>query len=210
MLAIVARIVASVKVPVTADVEAGYGPAPEDVAKTIRGVIDAGAVGVNLEDNNGFGNPLYAVEQQAERIAAAREAAEKGGVHVVINARIDTYLYQIGAPETRYEDTLRRAPAYLQAGADCIFVPGVADPALIQTLVRDIHGPVNILVGPGSPSAPELFKMGVARISVGSSAMTAVMGYVRDIARELREKGTYEQIALHAYSFGEATKLFSK
>ncbi|MFN8371420.1 MAG: isocitrate lyase/phosphoenolpyruvate mutase family protein [Anaerolineae bacterium] len=131
-------------------------------------------------------------------------------MHVVINARTDNYLFAIGTAETRLDDTLKRARAYLEAGADCIFVPGVLDPALIQVLVREIPGPINILAGPGAPSASELFKLGVARISVGSSAMTAVMGYIRDIARELREKGTYEQIAAHTYSYAEATRLFLK
>ncbi len=205
MLQAVARIVAAVQVPVTADAEAGYGPKPEDVAITIQGVIDAGAVGANLEDNTGRSEPLYTLEAQVERITAAREAA---GLAFAINARTDVYLYQIGAEETRLEETLRRARAYLEAGATSIFVPGILDPAIIQVLVREIPGPLNILAGPGGPSARELFQLGVIRISIGSSAMVATMGLVRDIARELREQGTYEQIALHPYSHAEASKLF--
>jgi 2-methylisocitrate lyase-like PEP mutase family enzyme len=210
MLSVVARIAAAVKVPVTADVEAGYGTEPEDVAKTIRGVIDAGAVGVNLEDNNGVGQPLFTREKQSERIAAARQAAQQGGVHVVINARTDTYLYQIGEPENRLDDTLQRAADYLAAGADSIFVPGVVDLELLKVLVNGINGPLNVMAGPGAPSAPELFKIGVRRISVGGAPMLSVMGLMRDIARELRETGTYEQMAQHRYTFGEAMKLFSK
>lgn len=205
MLQAVARIAAAVQVPVTADVEAGYGAKPEDVAATIQGVIAAGAVGVNLEDNTGRSQPLYTLEAQVERITAAREAA---GLAFAINARTDVYLYQIGAAETRLGDTLRRARAYLEAGATSIFVPGVLDPALIQVLVREIPGPLNILAGPGGPSAREIFQLGVTRISIGSKAMVATMGLVRDIARELRERGTYEQIALHPYSYAEASKLF--
>jgi 2-methylisocitrate lyase-like PEP mutase family enzyme len=98
---------------------------------------------------------------------------------------------------------------YLEAGATSIFVPGVLDLAIIQVLVREIPGPLNILAGPNGPSAGELFQLGVTRISIGSSAMVATMGLVRDIARELHERGTYEQIALHPYSYGEASKLFN-
>ena len=200
---------AAVKVPVTADVEAGYGPKPEDVATTIRDVIAAGAVGVNLEDNTGRNQPLYPLEAQVERIAAAREAATHHGLALVINARTDVYLHQIGAAATRLEETLRRARAYLEAGATSIFVPGVLDPAIIQVLARDIPGPLNILAGPGGPSARELFALGVTRISIGSKAMLATMGLVREIARELHDQGTYEMLALYPYSYAEATDLFA-
>lgn len=210
MMQVIARIAAVVQVPVTADIEAGYGPTVEDVAKTIREVIKAGVVGVNLEDNTGVFKPLCSVEEQALRIAAAREEARRANLPLVINARTDTYLFHIGDEATRLEETIRRARAYLQAGANSIFVPGVTDPSLIQVLVREIPGPLNMMVGPGAPSAPELFKLGVARVSIGGAAMLATMGLVRDMARELREQGTYEQIALHAYEFTEAWKLFQQ
>ncbi|GHO92109.1 2-methylisocitrate lyase [Reticulibacter mediterranei] len=208
MLSIIARIAAAVRVPVTADIEAGYGHSPEEVAKTIEGVIAAGAVGVNLEDNTGILKPLYTLEEQVERIRAAREAASNADLLLVINARIDTYLFQIGQEATRLEDTLRRARAYLEAGANSIFVPGVIDPALIQVLVREIPGPLNIMAGPGAPSAPQLFQLGVARVSIGGAAMLATMGLMRDIAQELHTQGTYEQMAQHAYDFTAAWKLF--
>jgi 2-methylisocitrate lyase-like PEP mutase family enzyme len=208
MLDAVGKIAAAVKVPVTADVEAGYGPEPETVAETMKRVIAAGAVGVNLEDNTGYPNPLYSVETQVERIRAAREAATQAGVRLVINARTDTYLFQIGAAETRMDDTLARARAYLEAGADSIFVPGVTDALTIQALVNSVPGPLNILAGPGAPSAPTLFKLGVKRISVGSSVMQATMGLVKAIAQELRDQGTYEQIGRYQYGYADAAKLF--
>jgi 2-methylisocitrate lyase-like PEP mutase family enzyme len=210
MLEVVGRIAAAVAVPVTADVEAGYGPTPEDVAATLRGVIDAGAVGVNLEDNTGRGNPLYPVEAQVERLRAARKAADQAGVHVVINARTDTYLYQIGAAETRFDDTITRAKAYLEAGADSIFVPGVVDAPTIQKLVGAIPAPLNILAGPGAPPAPELFGMGVARISLGGGIMRTTMGLIHAIAKELREQGTYDLMGQYPYSFADAMGLFGK
>jgi 2-methylisocitrate lyase-like PEP mutase family enzyme len=210
MTQVITRIAAVVQVPVTADIEAGYGPTVEDVAQTIREVIKAGAVGVNLEDNTGAFKPLYSMEEQALRIAAACEEARWAGLPLVINARTDTYLFHIGEEATRLEETIRRARAYLQAGANSVFIPGVTDPALIQVLVREIPGPLNIMVGPGAPPVPELFKLGVARVSIGGAAMLATMGLVRDMARELREQGTYEQIARHAYEFTEACKLFQQ
>ncbi|HLZ58212.1 MAG TPA: isocitrate lyase/phosphoenolpyruvate mutase family protein [Ktedonosporobacter sp.] len=210
MIQVIARIAATVQVPVTADIEAGYGPTTNDVAETIREVIGAGAVGVNLEDNTGIFKPLYSLPQQVERIEAAREEAQRIGLALVINARIDTYLFSIGEETARLEDTIRRGRAYLQAGANSIFVPGVADPSLISTLVREIPGPLNIMVGPGMLSAPELFNLGVTRLSIGGAAMLATMGLVRDIARELHKQGTYERMALHPYAFTDAWKLFQK
>jgi 2-methylisocitrate lyase-like PEP mutase family enzyme len=210
MLGIVKRIVAAVNIPVTADVEAGYGHEPEAVAQTLRGVIEAGAVGVNLEDNPESSNFLYPVEQQVARIKAGRAAADQAGVHVVINARIDTYLYRVGEESGRFDDTITRAKAYKEAGADSIFVPGVTDPALISKLVSAIPAPVNILVPHGAPPAPELFKLGVKRISVGGAVMQAALGLVREIARELHEHGTYTSIGKYPFTHGEGMALYSK
>jgi 2-methylisocitrate lyase-like PEP mutase family enzyme len=210
MLAIVARIAAAVQVPVTADVEAGYGHAPADVAETMRAVVASGAVGVNLEDNNGTPDPLYPLDVKVARLKAARAQADGTGIHLVINARIDTYLLGAGKPETRFDETIRRANAYLGAGVDSIFVPGVVDVPTVQALVQAIPAPLNILAGAGAPSAPELFALGVKRISVGSSPMLATMGLTRAIARELHTQGTYENIAAYPYSYREAMQLLAK
>lgn len=210
MLAVVARIAKGVNVPVTADVEAGYGPSPDDVAETIRGVIAAGAVGVNLEDNTGYPNPLFTVDAQVARIRAARAAADAAGVHVVINARTDVYLYGIGEESGRFDDTVTRGRSYLEAGADCIFVPGVVDPALIEQLVASIPGPINILVGANAPSAPDLFRLGVVRISLGGAVMQTALGFVQEIARELRDQGTYTNIARYGFTHSQTTKLITR
>lgn len=192
MLARVARIARAVKVPVTADVESGYGSRPEDAARTAREVIEAGAVGMNLEDAPGNGDqPLVELSLQVEKIHAVREAALKTGVRLVLNARADVYLAEVGAPETRYDETLRRLLAYRDAGADCVFVPGLRDSETIGRIVRDVQCPVNILAGPGSRAIPELQKLGVARVSVGSAAMRATLGLVKRIAEELKSSGTY-------------------
>jgi 2-methylisocitrate lyase-like PEP mutase family enzyme len=191
MLAVVTRIVHGVKVPVTADVEAGYGNRPEDAADTARGVIEVGAIGMNLEDAADQPGQLVDLSLQLEKIRAVRETALKLGVPVVLNARTDVYLEQIGAPETRYTETVRRSLAYREAGADCVFVPGLRDSETISRLVRDLGCPLNILVGPGSPPVPELEKLGVARVSLGSGPMRATLGLVRRLAEELKMTGTY-------------------
>jgi 2-methylisocitrate lyase-like PEP mutase family enzyme len=195
MLARIARIAKAVKVPVTADVEAGYGDRPEDAERTTREVIEAGAVGMNLEDSTGDADrPLTDLSRQVERVRAVKAAALKTGVFLLLNARTDVYLAEVGAPETRYDETVRRLVAYRDAGADCVFVPGLRDTDTIGRLVKDVKCPLNILVGPGSPTVSALEKLGVARVSVGSSAMRATLGLVKRIANELRGSGTYSTL----------------
>ena len=195
MMARVARIAKAVKIPVTADVEAGYGDRPEDAARTAREVIEAGAVGMNLEDGTEDpAHPLVELPLQLEKIRAVREAALKSGVLLVLNARTDVYLAQVGAPETRYDHMLRRALAFRDAGADCVFVPGLKDVQTIGRIVRDVKCPVNILAGPGSPPVPELEKLGVARVSLGSGPMRATLGLLKRLAEELRTSGTYSAV----------------
>lgn len=186
MLAVVGRIARAVVVPVTADVEAGYGERPEDAARTAREVLAAGAVGINLEDATGDDqSPLLDLTLQVEKLKAVRE------LPIVLNARTDVFLLEVGPPEKRYDDALRRLAAFRDAGADCVFVPGVRDSATIGRLVTDLQCPVNILAGPGSPSVPELQRLGVARVSLGSSAMRATLGLLRRVADELQSAGTY-------------------
>jgi 2-methylisocitrate lyase-like PEP mutase family enzyme len=195
MLAVVTRIAAAVKVPVTADVEAGYGNRPEDAATTARGVIEAGAVGMNLEDGTADPqHPLTDLTLQLEKIAAVRETAATMGVPIVLNARTDVYLREVGSAEGRYDEAVRRLVAFRDAGADCLFAPGVRDQETIERLVRELRHPVNILAGPGSPSIPELQKLGVARVSLGSGPMRAALGLARRIAEELKSAGTYRAL----------------
>jgi 2-methylisocitrate lyase-like PEP mutase family enzyme len=195
MLAAVARIAATVKVPVTADMEAGYGDRPEDAARTAQGVIEAGAVGMNLEDGTGDPQrPLTELQLQVEKIAAVREAGRKLGVPIVLNARTDGYLRGVGPAESRYAETVRRLAAFRDAGADCLFVPGLRDTDTIGRLVGELRYPVNILAGPGFPSVPELQKLGVARVSLGSGPMRATLGLARRMAQELKTTGTYRAL----------------
>ncbi|MER5664800.1 isocitrate lyase/PEP mutase family protein [Streptomyces mirabilis] len=204
-LGAVARVAAAVRVPVSADIESGYAKDAAGVGDTIRAVLAAGAVGVNIEDalyggegddgegvgdGDGGRGPLRPVAEQAERIAAARAAADAAGVPLFINARIDTVLRGAGG----VEETLERAAAFLAAGADGIFVPGAVDPGTVKSLVAGVEGPLNVLVGPGAPSVAELAALGVARISTGSSIAQAAHAVVRRAARELLSAGTYESL----------------
>jgi 2-methylisocitrate lyase-like PEP mutase family enzyme len=204
MLGVVRRIAMAVKVPVTADVEAGYGKRPEDAARTATEVSEAGAVGMNLEDATGDPKrPLFDLTLQVERVKAVRAAARE---LVVLNARTDVYLLQLETPETRYGAALKRLAAYRNAGADCVFVPGLQDVATIARLVKDLGCPVNILAGPGAPAVAELEKIGVARVTVGSGPMRATMGLARRIAEELKVSGTYSTLE-GAISYAELNRM---
>lgn len=210
MINAVERITRIVRVPVTADVERGYGDGtPADVEETVRRVIGAGAVGINLEDAPGLnGTTLIEPDEQVERIAAAREAAEREGVPIYINARIDTYLAQAGAPEGRFDETIRRARAYVGAGADGVFVPGVADAETIRRLVAEVGAPLNVMTGRGA-SLPisELRALGVARVSLGPALTLAVMAQIRRAATEVLQQGTYTSMA-DGLTYPEAHALF--
>ena len=203
MLGAIRRIASAVRVPVTADIEAGYGETPEAVAETIRGVVEAGAVGVNLEDSweCDRGPVLADLALQQERIRAARDAAS---IPLVINARTDVFLRRLGDEA----EAVRRLNAYLKAGADCAFPILVREPAVIARLVGAIAGPVNILAGPGAPSIPELHRLGVARVSFGSALMRAALGLTRRIANELKSSGTYGSFPEDAIPSPEANRLF--
>jgi 2-methylisocitrate lyase-like PEP mutase family enzyme len=205
----VRRIASIVSMPVTADMEGGYGGSPEDAAATARAAIEAGAVGMNFED--AFRETQLAeVPLQGERIKAIREVASAVGVPLVLNARTDVYFARQGEASGWFAEAVRRANAYLEAGADCAFIPGVTDVEVIGRLVREVDGPLNILAVVGSPSIPELQRVGVRRVSLGSSPMRATLGLARRIARELLESGTYATIAEHAFTYQEAKDLFEK
>ena len=206
MLAAIGRIARAVAVPVTADVEAGYGPSSAEVAETVRDVLAAGAVGLNLEDA-ASDLTMFDLSQQVERVRAVREAATAAGVPVVLNARTDVYLLRQGDPGAWFDEAVRRLTAYRDAGAGCLFLPGVRDADTIARMVRAVGAPLNVLVGPGMPCARDLENMGVARLSLGSGPMRAAMGQVRKIARELIETGTYNAMFDGAVPYQEMNGL---
>jgi 2-methylisocitrate lyase-like PEP mutase family enzyme len=206
MLAAVGRVSRCVGVPVTADLEAGYG----DVAKTTAGLVAAGAVGLNLEDMDHESCSLVPIPAQIERIAMIRRVSAGLGVNVVINARTDVFLAQIGEPATRFERACERLQAYIAAGADCVFLPGLADEDIIRRVVETLKFPLNILAGANVPAIPRLRELGVARVSVGSGIMRATLGLTRRIAQELTGTGAYTAMLDGTMPFAEANALFEK
>jgi 2-methylisocitrate lyase-like PEP mutase family enzyme len=211
MVRAVATIVNAVSCPVSADIEAGYGARPDDVAATVDAVIDAGVAGINVEDNTHAGHPshLFGVEDQCRRIAAAREVAERRRVPLVINARTDTFLLGLGSDlEERIRLTVERGSRYLGAGADLVFVPLVVDLVVVKRLSDNLQGRLSLMALPGAPSAHELFGAGAARVSIGQLAMVAMLGALERIGDELRRHGTWRSIEETFYGFGEAEALF--
>jgi len=210
MLAVVERIANSVDIPVSADMEAGYGDSPPEVAETVRLTIEAGAVGINLEDGtNDPAQPLIETDQHAARIRAAREAADEAGIPLVINGRTDVFWREVGDKSDQVVATIERANAYAAAGSDCLFVPGVTDLSAISELVAGIDGPVNILGGPGAPPIADLENAGVARVSIGSGPMRATLGFLREISAELLTTGTYDRMA-NAIPYAELIDLLEE
>lgn len=201
MLGQVRRIVRVASVPVTADLMSGY----DDIEKTAAGLIAAGAVGLNLEDFQR--GALLEVPEQTGKIRDLRRTVERLGVRLVINARCDIFLEQIGEAGTRFDRTVERLLAYKEAGADCLFVPGVRDEDTIRGLVEALHFPLNILAGPGTPPAARLQQLGVARLSVGSGPMRATMALTRAMAEELRDHGTYTRMLAETIPYRHANEL---
>ena len=208
MLAVVRRIAEAVDVPVTADVEAGYGSTPEEVADTASEVIAAGAVGMNLEDGDA-GKPEFLADLnlQKEIIHAALQVSDGAGVPFVLNARTDIFLHCIGPVETRLARTIERLNAYRAAGAESLFAPGVKDKDTIAQLVRGVTGPLSILAIAGTPPIAELEQLGVARVSVGSGPMRATLGLLVRMARQLREEGTFSLMTDGAVPYADANRL---
>ena len=208
MLEAVRRIAAAVRLPVTADVEGGYGATPEAAAETARAVVAAGAVGLNLEDGTTDGG-LLDVALQVERLQAARDAGASSGVLLVINARTDAFEVRAWEPARRFAEAVRRANAYRAAGADCLFVPHVSDAATIGRLAREIAGPLNVIAGPPAPPIRELEQLGVRRASLGPRVVQAALGLVRRAVTELRERGTYETMTELLIPFAELQRLLA-
>lgn len=186
------RIARAVTVPVSADAENGYGHEPEDVAESIRRFASAGAVGASIEDYSAsYGKNLYERKHSAERIEAARVSANALGFPFTLTARAECYL--AGRPNA-FEESVIRANLYRDAGADCLFVPGVKDPDTIAALVREIDGPLNVVMGlvGNSLTVTQLEDLGVKRISIGGSLARATFGLIRRAADELRREGTFK------------------
>jgi 2-methylisocitrate lyase-like PEP mutase family enzyme len=191
MLARVGAIAGSISLPLNADLEAGYGTGPEEVGETIRQAIALGAAGANIEDYTGDrGQPLFEIEAAVDRIRAARAAIERSNIPFVLVARTDPFL--VGHPSP-FAEAVRRANLYREAGADCLFVPGPGDAATIGRLVKELSGPLSVVMGLTGHTLPvaQLADLGVRRVSIGASLARAMYYHIREAAREMVSRGTF-------------------
>ena len=196
MIEAIKRIVNEVQVPVTVDIEAGYGNNLNEIIDSVKKIIETGVAGINIEDSIDLNPVLIDEIEFCERISAIRALSDSLGFHLVINARTDSFYTSSGSPQEKLSESIKRGNKYREAGADCIFVQPVREKEIISTLVKEINAPINILSNPtnGSgiiPSISELQDLGVARVSLGSSLMKATLSLIKKVADELSEKGTY-------------------
>lgn len=195
VVAATARIVRAARVPVTADIEAGYGATPQEIAAHVGDIIATGAVGLNLEDGLHTPQRIRTTEDAAARIRAAREAARAAGVPIVINARTDLYYLQLGDAASRFAETVARAKAYLAAGADCIYPFGVRDPETIAALAAAVPAPINVTGRAGMPDAAALEALGVSRITIAGAPTLVAMSAIRTLADELYATRRFDGLA---------------
>ncbi len=196
MIEVITGIVNGVQVPVTVDIESGYGNNINEIMDSVKKIIATGIVGVNIEDSIDLSPLLIDEIEFCERISAIRSLSDSLGFHLVINARTDSFYTSSGSTREKLSESIKRGNKYREAGADCIFVQPVGEKETISTLVKEINAPINILsnptIGAGSPlSVRELQDLGVARVSLGSSLMKATLALIKKVADELSEKGTY-------------------
>ena len=200
MIHVITGIVNGVQVPVTVDIEAGYGTNLNEIIDSVKQIISTGIVGINIEDSIDLSPELVDEMEFCERISAIRALSDSLGFHLVINARTDSFYTTSGSPQEKLKESIKRGNKYQEAGADCIFIQPVWDRETISTLVKEINAPVNILSNPGNgaglpPSVRELQDLGVARLSLGSSVMKATLALIKKIADELLQKGTYNLLS---------------
>jgi 2-methylisocitrate lyase-like PEP mutase family enzyme len=211
MITMIRWIARSVSVPVTADMESGFGRDAAEIAETVRMVIAAGAVGINLEDTvHGGERKLYDLPEAVERVRAAREAANAAGVPIVINARTDVYLVGASEKSTRFEHAVRRLNAYREAGADCLYPMGIFDTDTIARLAKGINGPINVMGAPSVPAVTELERLGVARVSTASGPARVALTATRRVAEHLMRDGSFEIFGGDTISGQEANALFAR
>jgi len=196
MIEAITGIVNAVQVPVTVDIEAGYGNNLNEIIESVIKIIATGIVGINIEDSLDLSPELIDEMEFCERISAIRALSDSLGFHLVINARTDSFYTSSGSPREKLAESIKRGNKYREAGADCIFVQPVWEKETISTLVKEINAPINILSNPGigaglPPSVRELQDLGVARLSLGSSLMKATLALIKKVADELSQKGTY-------------------
>jgi len=205
--AAIRRIARVLSVPLSADVVGGFGDTPEGVARSVRAVVRAGAVGINIEDFVHSTKKLLPVGKQKAKLMELVRLREELKVPFVINARTDALRYAPGNDDEKMEEAIRRAEAYRDLGADCVYPMGLIDATSISRFVLALDFPTNVMVRKGLPTVPELKCLGVARVSFGPTASYAAMGLLRRASREVREEGTFDSLIEGAITFDELNSL---
>ena len=207
LISAIERIATRLSVPLSADVVAGYGRGPREISATVKSVILAGAVGINIEDADHARGQLFPVRVQVGRLKMLRNLTESLQIPFVINARTDALRFAPGDAAKRLQEAIDRMIAYRDAGADCVYPMGLFDAASISTVVNTVACPVNVMVRAGLPSVPELERLGVRRVSFGPYASYATMGLLRRISTEIRERGTFGALLEGAITHDELNRL---
>jgi 2-methylisocitrate lyase-like PEP mutase family enzyme len=211
MLDVVGRVAGAVNVPVTADMEWGYGEDPKEVAENMRRVLRAGAVGINLEDSVREGERLFDLEFQCARIRAVREMARQEGVPLFINARTDIFWPRVpGTDAEKFDEAVRRAKAYFQAGADCFYPIILGDLGTLRRLHDAIRAPINVLAPTASATLRELEAAGIARVSLGPALIWASLSVMKKIAIELQHYGSFDLFTRDMITTEEIKQYVSK
>lgn len=203
------KIQKRISVPLSVDIERGYANTKEEIIKNIKAVINEGAVGINIEDGICNSKELSSLESQCELIKEMVKLKKELDINFVINARTDAFWLEIGDnKEERLSQSIKRANAYLKAGADCAFVPGALGIGDIEILVQHINGPLNIIATPASPSVTELEKRGVARVSLGSGVVRASLAVIKSISAQVKNEGTFDNMYKTTIAYDKANYLF--
>ena len=211
MMEVIKAIVDSVNIPVSVDMEAGYGKSIEEVLKNVKQVIAIGAVGINIEDGTGeHDNPISDISLQKEKISAIKHLSESLDSSLFINARTDLYWLNIGDTSTRFHALLKRVKAYVDAGADCIFIPGLSNEEMIQELRKNISSPINLLVNAATPNVETLSKIGIERLSCGSAPFRATVTLLKKISKEIIHHHTFHQMTKDILSYEKIVEMASK
>jgi 2-methylisocitrate lyase-like PEP mutase family enzyme len=203
LFAVVREIARAIRVPLTIDIEGGYSDDPTAAAQVVAGIVDAGAVGINIED--GASSP----ELLCAKIDAARQSAERAGVNLFINVRTDVFLRQLATGKAAVEEVLRRTKLYRTAGSDGLFVPGLSDGSAIEIVAKAIDPmPLNIMLVPGLPTIDALRKLGVRRLSAGAAIAQAALGLIGRLAHDFL-LGSWTEMFVNAADYGATNRLFN-
>jgi 2-methylisocitrate lyase-like PEP mutase family enzyme len=203
----VRRIAEVLLVPLSVDIVAGFGKTTKEVLTTVKAILRAGGIGINIEDFVHATKKLYPIERQVENVRGIRKLGDTVGIPLVINARTDALRFGTGDEESKFAEAVRRAIAYRDAGADCVYPMGLIDAVSIRRFLKELDFPINVMVRKGLPPITELENLGVARVSFGPSASYAAMGLLKRAAKEVLEKGTYGNLVDGAISFDELNSL---